>query len=307
MTCQPNMGKDCMETKWKLCVTSKILQKTETGDAIPFEEALRFLKAAGFEEIDFGFDSKMLLQEDWISGFEKKLRLCEQMNVRVRYAHLPYNYPKTEEKEAWHDFYRASCRAMDLAHMAGTDCAAIHPRTTMTQAYDPEKEHGQALAFLTLFQEYAQKIGFPLALENMRGPGRSASGAICRYGMETEDVIRLADELGMGICWDTGHGNISGQDQYASLLKIGKRLKMVHINDNEGEDDVHLAPFLGKIDWPQVIKALKEIHYTGSLNLEVHCNKLPDDLRTAYAVYMGCAAKKLQSMMIKEQQINLLY
>ena len=33
---------------------------------------MRFLKAAGFEEIDFGFDSKMLLQEDWISGFEKR-------------------------------------------------------------------------------------------------------------------------------------------------------------------------------------------------------------------------------------------
>ncbi|MCR4886771.1 MAG: hypothetical protein K5919_07635 [Clostridiales bacterium] len=58
-----------METKWKLCVTSKILQKTEAGDAIPFEEALRFLKAAGFEEIDFGFDSKLLFQEDWKNGF----------------------------------------------------------------------------------------------------------------------------------------------------------------------------------------------------------------------------------------------
>ena len=286
-----------METKWNLCVTSKILQKTESGDDIPFEETLRFLKAAGFEEIDFGFDSKMLLQEDWKSGFEKKIRLCRQMNVRVRYAHLPYNYPGREEKEAWKHFYRASCRAMDLAQTAGADCAAIHPHTAMTQAYDPEKEHRQALAFLTPYLEYAQKIGFPLALENMRGPGRSASGAIQRYGMAAEDVIRLADELEMGICWDTGHGNISGQNQYASLIQIGKRLKMVHINDNEGEDDVHLAPFLGKIDWTQVVKALQEIRYTGSLNLEVQCNQLPDHLRTAYAAYMGCAAEKLQSMM----------
>ena len=49
----------------KLCVTSGIISRRADGSRIPFDEALRFLKAAGFEEIDFGFNTPMLLAEGW--------------------------------------------------------------------------------------------------------------------------------------------------------------------------------------------------------------------------------------------------
>lgn len=72
-----------------------------------------------------------------------------------------------------------------------------------------------------------------------------------------------------------------------------KHLKMVHINDNFAEDDVHLAPFLGRIDWQQTMKALKEIGYSGSMNLEVKCNALPMELRESYAAYMAASGRYL--------------
>ena len=68
---------------------------------------------------------------------------------------------------------------------------------------------------------------------------------------------------------------------------------MVHINDNFAEDDVHLAPFLGRIDWQQTMKALKEIGYSGSMNLEVKCNALPMELRESYAAYMAASGRYL--------------
>ena len=277
----------------KLCVTSGILSVREDGGAVPFQETLAFLKSVGFEEVDYGFSVPELLANDWQTAFARKLDQAESALVRIRYAHLPFDYPGHGKGYDWADFFTASCRAMELAAAANVDCAAIHPHTKAVQDYDAQREHAAALAFLAPYREHAQKVGLTLALENMRGQGRGASNPRQRYCTQVEDVIRLAEELDMGICWDTGHANISAQAQSASLIQIGNRLKMVHINDNWAQGDIHIAPFLGNTDWRDVVKGLKAVNFTGSLNLEVKCNKLPQAARPAYAAYMAASAKVL--------------
>ena len=86
-----------------------------------------------------------------------------------------------------------------------------------------------------------------------------------------------------------------------SLKLIGSRLKMVHLNDNWAEDDIHLAPFLGNVDWQDVVRGLKDIGYSGSLNLEVGCNRFADRLRPAYAAYMAESARTLLEMLADAQ------
>lgn len=279
----------------KLCVSSHMLGVA--GSIEEFRQTLEFNKRVGFEEMDFAFDTPMLLKDGWQELFRAKLELAKEAGVRIRYAHLPFDYPNENRPYGWEEFYLASCRAIDLAVEAGADCAAIHPRTFMTREYDAEREHKAAVEFMKPYCEYAKKAGLTLALENMRGPGRSAPKEIRRYAEQADDLIALADELGTGICWDTGHANISAQPQKESLMKIGKRLKMVHINDNFAEDDVHIAPFIGNADWNGVAEGLRAIEYAGSLNLEVGCRKRPEELRLDYARYMAAAAKKLVDMM----------
>lgn len=66
----------------------------------------------------------------------------------------------------------------------------------------------------------------------------------------------------VGCCWDTGHGMISGDDQYEALTLLGHRVKALHIDDNYGTArDVHLLPYEGLIDWSKVLRALREIGY----------------------------------------------
>ena len=184
-------------------------------------------------------------------------------------------------------------RCIEKIPELGADCAAIHPRSFMKPDYDPDEEYVEAVRFLTPYCEAAHKHGVMLGIEIMRGAGASAPARIRRFGTDVDILIRLADEMDSGICWDTGHANISLQQQYKSILKIGTRLKMVHINDNFAEDDVHLAPFLGRIDWTQTMKGLKEIGYSGSMNLEVKCNALPMELRESYAAYMAASGRYL--------------
>lgn len=280
----------------KLCVTANILTRCTAGTQEEFREAMSFVKRAGFEEVDFPFNTPMMLRENWKEDIRAKAAIAKAAGVHIRYAHLPFDYPSEGCGYGWEEFETASFRAMDMAKELGADCAAIHPRTYMTREYDAEREREEALRFMKPYCEYAGKIGLALGLENMRGPGQSAPKEIRRFCEGVDDLIGMADELGTGICWDTGHANISAQAQKESLIKVGKRLKMVHINDNFAEDDVHIAPFVGNVDWNGVAEGLKAVNYQGSLNLEVNCRKLPEEVRAGYAAYMAAAAAKLRDM-----------
>ena len=80
------------------------------------------------------------------------------------------------------------------------------------------------------------------------------------------------DEACFGICLDTGHLNLKDKDQRNFILKAGKRLKALHIADNQGETDQHMMPYgRGNIDFDEVIRALREVDYEGLFNLEIPC------------------------------------
>lgn len=47
-----------------------------------------------------------------------------------------------------------------------------------------------------------------------------------------------------------------------------RRLQALHIHDNCFDKDIHTLPFLGKIPFPDVMKALHNIDYKGDLTFE---------------------------------------
>ncbi len=63
-------------------------------------------------------------------------------------------------------------------------------------------------------------------------------------------------------------------------------LNCTHLNDNFGKDVLHLAPFSGNIKWETVMKGLRDINYTGTLNLGIGINSLaPNELKDIGAMY----------------------
>lgn len=276
-----------------LCVSSGISATLPDHTPLPFQAGIDLAKEAGFEEFDFGLNSRLMLREDWEAALSEMAGAIDRAGMRIRYVHIPFDYPHSNEEEDWQRFSLATLRAIDQVALWGADCAAIHPRCFMKPDYDADREYSDAVEFLSPFCERARQRGVTLAIEIMRGAGASAPARIRRFATDTDVLIRLADELETGICWDTGHANISLQEQGKSISKVGARLKMVHINDNFAEDDVHLAPFLGRINWEEAMKALKDIGYSGSMNLEVTCNRLPEPLRAPYAAYMAASGRYL--------------
>ena len=170
--------------------------------------------------------ARLYRHADWERELEARGEALAKAGMRVKYVHLPYDYPAADDAEGWARYDEAVCRGVDWTRRYGADCAAIHPRTFMTEDYDPEQEYEDALAFLRPFCEYAHGADVVLAIEIMRGAGRSVPARIRRFGTDIGDLIRMADALDEGICWDTGHAQISMQDPCRSIFRVGRRLRI---------------------------------------------------------------------------------
>jgi sugar phosphate isomerase/epimerase len=72
----------------------------------------------------------------------------------------------------------------------------------------------------------------------------------------------------VGACLDTGHAFL-GRELQVVIHKLSGHLQLVHVNDNRGERDDHLAPGEGHIDWPWFIRELGQRHFNGTLVLEL--------------------------------------
>ena len=88
-----------------------------------------------------------------------------------------------------------------------------------------------------------------------------------------EKVLKLVKKVNdehLKICFDTGHvavfSNLSLGD---SIRHLKDEIKVLHNHDNPGENDEHLFPYKGIIDWQEFSTAVKEIGFNGILSLEI--------------------------------------
>lgn len=103
-----------------------------------------------------------------------------------------------------------------------------------------------------------ERDGVRLALENMpNDTWELLEQAVNRY---PENVV--------GFCYDSGHGNIK-HSQMAMLEKNKSRLYALHLNDNNGCDDLHQPPFTGTVNWDELANIIGTSAYSGPLNFEI--------------------------------------
>ncbi len=283
-----------------ICISSSTRGKAPEPEYRSFDDAIFMAEQAGIYELDYMFSVKRMTLEGAEETFHRNVQAARDRGFRFPVCHLPFDYPAKGDEEGWKRFFEVSTRCIDLAVSEDITVAAIHPGTMVTTESDPEREYRYAHDLLEPYAEYADKRHFTLGLENMRTHGIFAPKNEYRFGCDVDEVIRLADDLKLKITWDTGHANISGQDQYSSLMKVGSRLVNVHVNDNMASEDIHVLPFLGTVDWEGFTRALRDLHYQGSLNIEVGSRALPRDMAKEYFKLLKKAGDRLAAMIEKE-------
>lgn len=111
-----------------------------------------------------------------------------------------------------------------------------------------------------------------VCLENLfSGAGGVISG-VCSNPYEAVEMIdrynAMAGKECFGLCLDTGHLNLLNLDMRWYIPILGKRIKALHIHDNDGMVDRHKAPYTGTLVWKDFYTALKEIGFDGDLSFE---------------------------------------
>lgn len=146
---------------------------------------------------------------------------------------------------------------------------------------NPSADSFESLAALT--QEY----GIRIAIHN-HGPTDKVYGKL-------EQVQKAVEKwpVEIGSCVDTGHVLRSGEDPVKWIKELGPRVHDVHIKDFSDAKTEHVLG-KGKLDVLGVLKALKEVKFTGILALEYEVNgpKVLDDVKECLAAVRE-AAKKL--------------
>lgn len=76
---------------------------------------------------------------------------------------------------------------------------------------------------------------------------------------ELRDIAEmLKDVPNFGVCLDYAHASVFGSDTSAWVKELAPYIKHVHINDNDGKSDLHLAVGEGVTDWEEFLALRKE-------------------------------------------------
>ena len=252
---------------------------------IPMAQAMAFFGQAGFEAVDVNFSAAIyedefrhepILDGDWERSLDEVMKAAEENGLAIALTHLPFYRYDLPDRERLDRYTAMMYRAIEATAYIGAKYAVLHPhRNESLETLVPE-----SVSFLTPFRDAAQSLQVTLCVENMRTTG-------------AETLARITDALNVSACWDVGHANLGGFDQFASISTLGGRLKALHLHDNYGTKDDHSLPFLGTVNWQAILSALKAIGYEGVFNYEVSASALPMELREEHAAYLVKAAKYL--------------
>ncbi len=268
-------------------MTSLFRECRESNEFTGYIESIRLCKEAGFSVLDLNMCSMLRRQtelngDDWIKNAEEIRNEAEKLGITFSQSHPPYRpfkgsrFKSTEEKEC---FDELTHRAIHVSSILGVKWAVMHPVTEIeTAEFNLEADLAANHENFDKVVEQAAKENVGIAFENMCDRDNRR-----RFGATAEELIALVDSYKgapVGICWDTGHGHRVYTNQIPALEKMGSHIKALHINDNFGQDDLHLLPFLGTIPWEKVMKTLTQIGYEGDLVYEIRINNyMPEGLK----------------------------
>ncbi len=272
----------------KLCVQSG----TVVYD-FGFEKGYEMFAQAGFEAIDWnidnGWNSKAIRAgdttqecifdkpiEEVIAYYAEEAELIKKNGMIISQAHAPfpaYIPGKPHVLDYAIEVYKQCIRL--CAHY-GCKNLVVHGISLTPGDKENTPASIDALnmkLYESLIPTLLEVKTVTVCLENLfSGNGRHFMEGTCSDPHQAVAYIDALNEKAgaevFGFCLDTGHINLLQKDMRTYIPVLGKRIKALHIHDNDGLSDAHLAPYTGTINWKAFYSALREIGYEGDLDFE---------------------------------------
>ena len=141
----------------------------------------------------------------------------------------------------------------------GVDKFVVHPSSEPI----PESERNEKLKCsresLSKLADVAERFNAVICVEDLP--------RTC-LGNSAEEMKFLTDEdERLRICFDTNH--ITADKPENLIRELNDKIVTLHVSDFDFIDEKHWIPGDGKINWSEVVKALKDIKYNGVWMYEV--------------------------------------
>ena len=245
---------------------------TTTGDFNSYTgsqvESLRLIREAGFRYADYSFGHDYATRtgvyaEDCEAHLERVKQACADLGICLVQAHSPMGTPLNDPDGR---FLADTLRCVDACGYWGIPNLVVHSGyahgLTVEQTFDANK------AFFMPLLERAEQYGVNILVENfnkMSVPGL--------YWIDNAtDLLGLIEYVNHPLfhaVWDAGHANLQEMPQDEELRLLGSHVRALHIQDNRGDHDAHLLPFLGTMSMDAVMHGLLDIGYEGYFTFEV--------------------------------------
>lgn len=275
------------------------------------QEGFAILKHAGFSCADFSLNTYLkntdLYRSEINHFFSQSIQELEAFfalhklgaskeEITINQMHMPYPIYVPKGDKELNDYLREIVAPKSMALCAFFQCPyiVIHGYKLARFLGSENKEWEQTELFLDSLAPMAKEMGITICVENLYDSidGHLVEGPCCNVKKAVERIDRINEKYHaevLGFCFDTGHANLIGIDFESFITSLGHRLKVLHIHDNDGRQDLHQIPFTFTMsrenkpstDWDGFIRGLRNIQFDGVLSFETApvLSAFPDEMK----------------------------
>ncbi len=289
-----------------------------------FEKGYQLLHDAGFESIDWNIDSAWNAKavrkgevpcgsiferpiDEVIAHFADEVDILKKNGLVLNQAHAPFPAYVSGKPEVLDYAIEVYKRCIELCSHYDCRYLVIHgiSLTPSDNENTPETIHELNMKlYESLIPTLLKVKNVVVCLENLfSGKGKHYVEGVCSDPHQAVAYVDALNEKAgaevFGFCLDTGHINLLQKDMRVYVPILGKRIKALHIHDNDGMSDAHMAPYTGTIDWKAFYNVLREIGYEGDLDFETFAQtrkeKLDAELVPSYLKLIADCGKHFRN------------
>jgi fructoselysine 3-epimerase len=246
----------------------KLAQSSFVYFNYPLEAAILSLCRLGYAGVEIWGGRPHMYRHDLDSELESiKALLADCGMVVPNFIPAQFRYPSilcSSNDAVRRDSVRYIQDAIDNAVKIGAPSVSLCAGMTLG-GESVERGWANLRQSIVELLDYSDKAGMLLLIE----PAHRAESTLI---LTVADALRMIREIRsdrLGVCLDTGHAALNGED-LAQAVRCLKGIPLhIHIDDNWGDSDTHLIPGDGGIDYAPFAGALAEIGYRGFVSAEL--------------------------------------
>ncbi len=261
-------------------------------------EGFELMKRAGFSCCDFSLNAyitnRSLYALEINDFFDQSIEELEKFFaphkeaakitcIQINQMHMPYPVYIPNATTEINDYLMRTVapKSLEICAFFGCPYIAVHGFKLARNLGSEAAEWEQTEKFLESLAPLAKELKITICMENIYTSIGShiIEGPCCDARKAAARIDRINEKYGaeiMGFCFDTGHANLVGIDMEDFITTLGKRLKVLHIHDNDGIGDLHQIPYTftrnrenaSSTDWDGFVRGLRKIQFDKVLSFE---------------------------------------